>query len=57
MGILHLVSGSMCRLVGLIVAFLGLLVIAAILYELISHRAWIARHIPSRSCTGSPSQG
>ena len=57
MGMLHLLSGSMCRLVGLIVALLGLLVIAAILYELISHRAWIARHVPRMSGTGSPSQG
>lgn len=34
-------------LVGLIVAMIGLLVFAALIYELMMNRTWIAEHIPS----------
>ena len=42
----HHRNDSMMGLVGLIVAMVGLLVFAAILYELMVNRTWIAQHIP-----------
>lgn len=48
MGMIHHHRSSCpMGLVGLIVAMIGLLVFAALIYELMMNRTWIAEHIPS----------
>jgi hypothetical protein len=47
MGLMHNPRhDSMMGVVGLVVAMIGLLIFAAILYELMMNRTWIAQHIP-----------
>jgi hypothetical protein len=42
----HHKSSGMMGIVGVIAAIIGLLVVAALIYEIMMNRSWIAEHIP-----------
>jgi len=43
----HHKHDSSMGMVGLIVAMIGLIVFAVLIYELMMNKSWIAQHIPS----------
>lgn len=42
----HHKSSGMMGIVGVIAAIIGLLVVAALIYEIMMNRSWISEHIP-----------